>query len=138
MKNPIVISVVVAVIFGAAGFFGGMKYQSNQTVSQTSRGNGQFTGRGLGGNRNGSQAISGDIINTDNNSTTIKLQDGSSKIILIGSSTVINKTATGSASDLSAGTRVVIFGTANSDGSVTASNINVNPMFGGNRPSPTP
>lgn len=41
----------------------------------------------------------------------------------------MSKTATGSASDITVGQNVVAFGSANSDGSVTAQNIQLNPLF---------
>ena len=47
------------------------------------------------------------------------------KIINISSQTKINKTTSGSQSDLKTGDRVTAFGTTNSDGSVTAQTINL-------------
>jgi hypothetical protein len=80
-------------------------------------------GRGAGG------ANVGEIVSMDANSVTIKLQDGSSKIINLSSSTTYSKTDTASKTDLKTGDRIAAFGTPNSDGSITAQNIQVNPMF---------
>lgn len=51
--------------------------------------------------------------------------------------TQINKTSAGAKSDLAKGAQVAVFGTENSDGSVSAQNIQLNPMqFGGRGGTP--
>ena len=62
---------------------------------------------------------------------TVKLQDGGSKIVILTDSTAINKSAEGSREDLKIGGKVGVFGTENSDGSVTAQNIQLDPTRGG-------
>lgn len=130
-----IISVVAAaLIFGAGGFFGGMKYQQSKQPSFGGArvANGQFGQRGgsgaNGANRNGFRPVNGQITSSDDKSITVKLQDGSSKIVFFSNSTVINKSATGSVSDLKSGEQVAVMGTDNSDGSVTAQNIQLNPI----------
>jgi len=59
---------------------------------------------------------------------TVKLPDGSSKIILLSEKTSINKASEGSVADLVVGEKVAVFGTTNTDGSVTAQNIQINPV----------
>lgn len=143
MKNNIAVIVIVALLVGVgAGFFGGMQYQKSQRGSFGQFTNGQFGPRGGSGAngarlRNGGGVV-GDVLSVDTNSITVKLPDGSSKIVLLTSSTTINKAAQGSVSDLSVGTRVAAFGATNSDGSVTATNVQINPiMRGPNGPSGT-
>jgi hypothetical protein len=60
---------------------------------------------------------------------TVKIADGSSKIVLLGASVTVSKTSDGSKDDLKTGAKVGVFGTDNSDGSVTAQNIQLNPTF---------
>lgn len=67
----------------------------------------------------------------DDKSITVKLQDGSSKIVLLSNTTAYNKSATGAKSDLKTGEKVAVFGTENSDGSVTARDVQLNPRTGG-------
>ena len=143
--NMIVIAIVLIIVAGAAGFFAGMKYQQNQRGSfnpaRFNRGNdGQFR-RGMGGNNqfgaNGNIAR-GQITEVSDNSITVKLPDGSSKIIILSDKTTISKAATGSKSDLKSGETVAVFGTSNSDGSLTAQNIQLNPQDRGIRPSGSP
>ena len=143
MKNNIIMTVVVAVIVGAAAFFGGMKYQQSQTSASQQQSGGRNGGQG-GRNRNGGGGgrVVGDIITADDKSITVKLPDGSTKLVLLSDSTSINQATTASKSALAVGTRVGVFGTDNTDGSVTAQNVQINPMMrmggqGGDQ-SPTP
>ncbi len=143
-KNLIIIGVVALLIGGGAGFFAGTKYQQSKTVSQRSTANGNPGGRMMGrfGNANG-MAVRGQIISADKGSITVKMQDGSTKIVILGSSTMVGKTSTGSVSDLTNGSTVIVFGATNSDGSITAQNIQVgNGVTFGPResgsPMPTP
>jgi hypothetical protein len=128
--------IVVAILFVAGSFFGGMKYQQSKQPSFgrqfTSGGaNGARTGGTTGGNRAGTRPIMGQIISSDTNSITVKMQDGSSKIVIVTTNTAINKSAEGTISDLTAGQTVSAFGTDNTDGSVTAQNIQLNPQARG-------
>ncbi|HWA52117.1 MAG TPA: hypothetical protein VG895_03630 [Patescibacteria group bacterium] len=149
-KNLIIVGVIALVIGGAAGFFGGMKYQESKATTARSQFAANFGGGAEGngatrrfGSANGGangMAVRGQIISADNNSITVKLSDGSTKIIILGSSAMIAKTTAGTAADLTTGQEVTIFGTTNSDGSVTATNVQIGNagMFGGPRPSGTP
>lgn len=131
---------IVGLLLLGGGFFAGMKYQ------QTKRPEGlrQFAGGpggGQGGNgtRAGFRPISGEVIKADDTSITVKMQDGSSKIVLLTGTTTINKAETGKKEDLAVGTQVAAFGSDNADGSVTAQNIQINPnRMGMGTPEPTP
>lgn len=74
-------------------------------------------------------AVSGEIISNDGESITVKAQDGSTKIVLLAKSTSINKAAKGTKDDLKNGERVMVIGNQNSDGSVTADTIQLNPVI---------
>ena len=78
---------------------------------------------------NNSGMISGEIIDKDEASITIKQDDESTKIILLSEDTGVNKTSEGSIDDLEAGESVMIFGQTNPDGSISATNIQLNPRF---------
>ena len=123
------ITVLVAVVGGLA-FFCGIQYQKMQATTFTSGQYGQNGGQGagrLGGRAGGSRPTTGQVISQDATGFIVKLPDGSSKIILVGSSTMFVKTSTASASDIKNGDRLMVFGTQNSDGSATAQNIQINP-----------
>lgn len=132
MKNILII-LVGAIIVGGAAFFGGTKYQQSKAASVLS--NGQFPQRN--GNaitqrrgRFGANAgvAMGEIISVDSNSITVKMQDGSSKIVNISNSTKFSKMSSAAKSDLKTGDRVAAFGTNNSDGSISAQDIQLNPL----------
>jgi len=125
----IIVGAVAFFVGGAAGFFGGMQYQKSQT-SQNMMLNRNATMRRFG--RNGNRmAVRGQVINSGKNTITVKMPDGSTKIVILSSSTMIGKTTTGSTSDITNGSNVIVFGTTNSDGSLTAQNIQIgNGLFG--------
>lgn len=131
-NNQMIMVIVLAIIVGAAGFFGGMKYQ--ETKSPGVNPNRQFQAGRQGGQNGqsrftGGRPIMGEIISSDDKSITVKLQDGSSKIVLLPDSVTVSKTDTASKADLKVGVKVGVFGMENSDKSVTAQNVQLNPMF---------
>lgn len=131
MKNPIVGLVIVAILFGALGFFGGMQYQKSQRSAAYGQIGAQGQARRLGQNGGqNAQAVRGQVLSADNSSLTVKLSDGSSKIIILSSSTSITEATATSKQSLKAGEQVAVFGSSNSDGSVTAQNIQLNPQTG--------
>ena len=132
-KNTIlIIAIVLIVVALGGGFFAGMQYQKTQRGTFAAAfGNGNSTGaRGFGGgNFQGSRPITGQIVSVSDNTMTVKLSDGSTKIVILSTSTSINKADKGSISDLKVGDTVATFGSANSDGSITAQNVQLNPMI---------
>ena len=142
---PVIIAVIA---IGALSFFGGIKFAESQNLQANSLQSGRnFNGSFPGGNgglpsgiagpngaltgsrrmgQNGS-FIGGEILNGDDQSITVKLQDGGSKIVFLSASTKIVKTTDGTNDDLAAGKNVMINGTANSDGRLTAVNIQLRP-----------
>jgi hypothetical protein len=140
MKNKqIVITIVGIVLVGVLAFFGGMQYQKMQSVKMvmntTMNGGGRNMAFGAGqGRMSGTRAqgigmTMGEITSIDASSVTVKLQDGSSKIINLQSSTTYNKAEEGSKNDLKTGERIAVFGNTASDGSITAESVQLNPMM---------
>ncbi len=133
MKNQtnLIITAILVVLVGAGAFFGGMKYQQSKQPAffrQFNGQGGQGQRFGNGTTRAGFRPVSGEIISADNNSLTVKLADGSSKIVLLSDSTQINKAETAARADLTVGQKVAVFGQENSDGSVLAQNVQLNPQ----------
>lgn len=150
-QKNLIITIGIVVVVAAVAFFGGMQFQKTQRtqIGNFAGGQGNFQGRlGQGGGTGeptrrfggtGGGAVVGEIIAADDKSITVKLSDGSSKIVLLSSSTTINKADTATKSDLKTGVQVAAFGAANSDGSVTAQSIQLNPMMRmGGQPTNTP
>lgn len=132
-NNTIAIIVLVALLVGVGGFFGGMKFQETKASSPNSadHAQGNFRGQNGQGNRfqGGFRPVVGEILSLDDKSITVKLDDGSSKIVLLPDNLTVSKTDSASKADLKTGVSVGVFGTNNSDGSVTAQNVQINPMF---------
>lgn len=141
MKSNQLIAVIIGgVVIAAVAFFGGMQYQRMQRGAQFMGQNGQFRGAGqvgAPGQRQTFRPVSGEIISSDDKSITVKLQDGSSKIVLLNDQSTISEATTSGKQSLTTGKKVMVFGNTNQDGSVTAANIQLNPqggmMFGQNR-----
>jgi hypothetical protein len=139
VKNAKVIVPIILVLVGlGVGFFGGYQYRNYRLR----RSIGNFAGAAgangaVAGARGG--AVSGSILSIDASSITVKLADGSTKIVLFSGTTTYSNTVSAAQTDLKVGSEVVVLGAANSDGSVTATSIQINPQFGrGAGPSPTP
>lgn len=131
-KIIIIISAAVVVVAASSGFFAGVKYQESRRaaiVRQFAGGQG-FGSRGFmtgNGSRAGIRPVSGEIIGSDDKSITIKLADGSTKIVLVSETTLINKASQATRSELVTGGTVLVFGQESSSGIVTAQNIQLNP-----------
>lgn len=124
--NQYIITVVLLLLVGTGGFFAGTKYQQSKAPAAFGQRNNQRNA--AGGNRMGFRPVSGEIVASDDKSITVKLPDGSSKIVLLSDKTVVNKASTGTKDDLKNGTKVAVFGNENPDGSVSAANIQINPI----------
>lgn len=139
-----VVAVAGAILIGGAGFFGGTMCQKSLTPKNAfggqmmggnfNRGTGGARGGAVGGANTGSQRggmgfrpVVGSILSKDDKSITVKLQDGSSKIVMLSSTTEINKAEKADVAGLVVGETVRVFGITNSDGSVTAQDVQLNP-----------
>jgi hypothetical protein len=133
MDNKILlVVVVVALVAGAGGFFGGMQYQKSQrqmpggfqAMREQFRGGEGPQGAMQFGQGEG-RPVSGEIISSDENSITVKLPDGSSRIVFVGDETKISESTPSAKNRLTAGTPVFVTGSENSDGSLTATSIQI-------------
>lgn len=133
MKKTITISVITGILTLVLGFFGGLTYQKSKTTSQFIRGgnrqtNGTTLQNGVGqrnGAIRGGAPFSGKIISQDATSLTIQSADGSNKIVVISAQTKVNKTQEASVTDLKTGDDVMVIGTQNTNGSLTAQSISL-------------
>lgn len=133
-KNHLIGVIIVAVVVAGAGFYAGTVYGKGSVGGRGQFANGQFTGMGGAGfagrgmRSAGGGFTAGEIVSSSNGSISIKMQNGSStEIVLLGPSTQILKSVSGSVSDLSVGTAVVVTGSQNSDGSLSAQSIQIRP-----------
>ncbi len=113
---------MVAVAGLVVGFAGGMllgKLSSSKTASSSQSGTRQFA---RSGNQTGS-SVMGQINAIGDGSITVNLASGGSELVFYSTTTPVVKSVEASSSDLTVGENIVIVGTSNSDGSVTANSI---------------
>jgi len=132
--KPLTVALITVGV-GAIAFFGGMKYQESVSLSRRQM---MFGGEGMRAigvqagsqqTRMGVRPISGEIVNIDEDSVTVKTQDGGSKIVLFTDKMTIHKASVAEKSDIKAGEKVMIIGVGNADGSVSAQSIQLNPSL---------
>ena len=156
MSKPlqIIIGVVVVVIIAAGSFYGGMVYGKNQASAsrtitlpngQTRTFNGPpgtaggFPGQGqrdgtAGGFGQQAGMTFGTVEGIEGNTLTITTQAGGTIKVQVTDTTLIEKNASVSVSDLATGDTVIVSGSDNTDGSITARSVQVAPagrLFGG-------
>ena len=137
-----VIPVALLVVGLGAGFIGGMSYQKHHQSSTTSSSANQmgtaggFGGRGGGGFRNSLRAV-GTVTAVDSSSISIQeRRTGTTTAYTISSSTTVtNNGQSASVSDIKVGDTVVL--TKASSTSQAATQINLNPSFGGAGAAPS-
>lgn len=133
---PVVVAAVVAIVAFAGGY-----EVANATASKTAAGangfgdaNGQgfvpgASGRPRGGSGGGGGnfggGASGTVGSVAADQMTITTQTGGSRIVLLTPTTTVTKvtSATQAITDLTSGETVTVIGTANPDGSVTATRV---------------
>lgn len=136
MNKTLAIVFAIAIITSGS-FFGGMKYeQSKSSIKRQGIGNVQARGTGqrASGRGTGGQFITGDILRKDDTGITISVLEGGSKLIFLSASSTISKISNGTVNDLIVGSRVIVGGTMNNDGSVTAQSIQLRPAVAGGNP----
>lgn len=126
MNKTIIGAVVVSLVVGfGAGYF------IHSSPTQTQNPQAGFAGRNGVGVRGGAGGagglLSGTVATKDSGSITIDTRDGSSHVVLITPATTVQKSVNGSVSDVSVGSTIIVTGTTNSDGSVSAASIQLRP-----------
>jgi len=131
--KKIALPLLVVLVVGTGTFYLGISYQKSRAVSLMGP-RGQFgNAQGPGGadglarrfNQEQGRPFAGQIIGKDEASITIKLRDGSSKIVMLPDKATIRKFTTGSQEDLKQGEQVFVTGEENSDGSITANVVQI-------------
>jgi hypothetical protein len=152
-NKALIITALIIILVGGAAFYGGIKYGSGKKNNDLSQNDfptqgGQnfrnltpeerqkrmagagandagFAGRSDSAPRGGFTA--GEIIKKDEESITVKLADGGSKIIYLSGATEISMSTSGSKDNLEVGKNVMVTGSVNQDGSVAAQLVQIRP-----------
>ena len=141
VDSKTIVAGVAVVVAAGAGFLGGMQYQKTKVVANfrgnfaqgqmngingQTRATGTRTGSGMQQGMRG--MIVGEVTAKDDKSLTVKLTDGSSKIVVLSGSTTYALSSEASLDKIAIGSKISAFGTSNSDGSTTATSIEINPV----------
>lgn len=126
MKKHLLSSVIVAVIFGGAGFAGGWLLKTHNT-SQAA--NGYSTGTSYyykrHNNINAKSHLVVAVLSVTPSSLTVKLPNGNTEVVYVSGSTKYTLQTPATSSNVSQGQSIIVSGSNNSDGSVTANNITI-------------
>jgi hypothetical protein len=137
--KTISIAVVALIIGGAIGYFA--HPASAQTGAFARGAAGTFTrGTGAAGTTGaaGGGFLTGTVAATGSDSITLNTRDGSSHVVLVTPSTTVSKTVASTLTDVSVGANVMVIGTTNSDGSVSATMIELRPATAASTSQTTP
>ena len=147
-KTGKIIAGSVGVVLIICAFFVGKAYGAKHPALSLRNGangfamngaGGRFGGTGMNGSMRGAfgGATIGTVLSKDATSITVLTPGGGSKIILYSPSTTVAKSASGSISDVTVGSTITAIGSTNSDGSVTATSIQILPQLPVGNASPT-
>jgi hypothetical protein len=128
MKKYIVhmVWVVIAIVALGGGFFWG---KANGAASQATGSVGAYSSsmRRAANSAAGGGLVVGTIAVIDSSSITLQLANGNSEVVFYSTSTPISEPTMISANTLKVGTTIMVGGTSNSDGSLTAQTIQIRP-----------
>jgi hypothetical protein len=132
MKNQknIIIFALSLILVGGIAFYGGMQYEKSTNGGLRQSGfNRPAGGMAMNpGMRQGSQGggfVNGTIKEKSGDNLVVTTGRDGSKIVLFSGSTKILKSIDGSVEDIAVGTPVMIMGSQNQDGSITAQSIQI-------------
>ncbi len=127
-------TILTAVIALVVGF--GTGYVTHTAPAPTQGTRGTFAGANGGGMMRsgvaGGGLLSGTVASKDAGSITLNTRDGSSHVVLVTPATTVSKSVTGGLTDVITGSNIIVSGTTNSDGSISATLIQLRPT------TPTP
>ncbi|MFZ2205023.1 MAG: hypothetical protein WAV23_00315 [Minisyncoccia bacterium] len=137
IENKKNVMIVVGIIVLVGVFYVGMSYGKSKIPSRGQGGqgaqifgqNGRSAAGGVRGGGSFGSMTAGEILSKDAQSMTVKLRDGSSKIVFYTDKISVEKNVSGTSSDLVVGKQISVTGTTNSDGSITAQSVQIRPAM---------
>lgn len=122
MKREILF-LIILILVATAAFYGGMKYQQNKTPQRT------FFQREGQTTQMRERMLSGEVISKDEKSLTLKLPDGSTRIVFLSEKTEFLKMTEGNLSDIEVGKQIMIIGNQTTEGAFVAEQIQLSPRI---------
>ncbi|HVW82933.1 MAG TPA: DUF5666 domain-containing protein [Candidatus Paceibacterota bacterium] len=130
-KNLIVTGAVALIVGAGLGYFGSTAFAKAPARGAAFAARGSFTASSSAFARGGNQAagavLAGTVAAKDAGSITLDTRDGSSHVVLLTPATAVEKTVAGSLADIAVGSAVSVTGSTNSDGSLSASAVELRP-----------
>lgn len=137
-RNLVITGVIALVVGAGLGYWGHSAFAATPKTGAAAfaarggaagfAGAGGFAGR-AGGNQAAGGLLTGTVAAKDSGSITLNTKDGSSHVVLTTPDTTVSKSVNGTLSDVAVGSTVIVSGTTNSDGSVSASLIQLRPAM---------
>ncbi|MDR3581731.1 MAG: DUF5666 domain-containing protein [Candidatus Pacebacteria bacterium] len=118
----VVLALLVGIFLGRAT--GGMR----SLPGGYAMGGAGLSARGTSSTRTGGAGggfVTGEVTSIDGSNITLQLPNGNSEVVLYSSSTPVTEPTTVTVSKLTVGTRIMVGGSANADGSMTAQTIQI-------------
>lgn len=133
-QNIVIACAVTAIVTGGAGFWGGTRYSGERrTMMRVQNTEGRPYGNRVtqGGPSApmGQRSTAGEVTAKDDKSITVKMNDGSSRMIILSDKTTYRTSEESSLDVITVGTKVAVFGESSNDGSMTAASIEINPQM---------
>ncbi len=120
-----IVWLVIALVALGGGYFWGKASAVPTRTGFAGAGTFGSSTRRLAGGAAGGGFTTGQILTMDSSSITLQLPNGNSQVVFYSSSTMVSEPTMVSPSALKTGTMVMVGGTSNSDGSLTATTIQV-------------
>ena len=131
--KKIIITIIIAIIFGAGMFFAGTKWEAKKLgaqndkakVAQQTNPAAQNANPASVANQTRPDTVAGEVSAKDDVSFMVKLKDGSQKKVMFSDQTTVRKMSVTKVSDLNVGEQVSVSGKNNEDGTLSAQNVSV-------------
>ncbi len=136
INKPMILGAIAGLIIGGGGGYAiGAKTAAPSGGQNVGQNGSQFgsnrTGTNGATNRNrfgaGGGVVTGSVLSLDASSMSVKMRDGSTRVVLYSPTTQVFTSTEGKTTDVAVGKNVMVAGTQNPDGSVTASSIQIRP-----------
>jgi pectate lyase len=127
-KQIIVSSLISIIVAGGIGYYvGSHRVSTASNMRQGMMGQAGLGARGGFARGASGGMVNGSVVSLTDNVLTLKARDGGSRVILFTAGTKVTKSVDGARTDVKDGVNVVILGTQNTDGSITAETVQIRP-----------